>query len=308
VSNVYRNTNAFKNIRPQLESKTRIFTLTSAVHRAETTDVMPYASQRYSADTVISNRAVTRDQTFVDLSETSNEQSIRENRRFEFLIQIFKAVLFAHALMLFIIGLCSPMMGQGTVSVVGVVVGRDGNPQANVTVQLLSDACKECTDNIIPSYVTSNDGLFFLDSTVLRNREVRLLVEGSVPDNLWNPLLPINHRLKAFPEFKGKLLDNLTNGKTVQIGNIYPHIIYRRVSLDISPLLQQKFAGQGDTSTKLSVEYKGKLVLDKLLVHDRSLDLAKGYLTIALPQGEWIVQVELEGAMGKRTKRFHISK
>ncbi len=44
-------------------------------HRAETTDVMPNASQRYSADTIISNRAALGDRAFVEFSRTLNGQT-----------------------------------------------------------------------------------------------------------------------------------------------------------------------------------------------------------------------------------------
>ncbi len=44
-------------------------------YRAETTVVMPNASQRYSADAIISNRAALGDRAFVEFSRTLNGQA-----------------------------------------------------------------------------------------------------------------------------------------------------------------------------------------------------------------------------------------
>ena len=44
-------------------------------HRAEARDAMPNASQRYSADTIISNRAALGDAAFVGFSRTLNGQT-----------------------------------------------------------------------------------------------------------------------------------------------------------------------------------------------------------------------------------------
>ncbi len=51
-------------------------------YRAETTDVMPNASQRYSADAIISNRAVTGERAFDEYSRTLNGQASNRESQF----------------------------------------------------------------------------------------------------------------------------------------------------------------------------------------------------------------------------------
>lgn len=179
---------------------------------------------------------------------------------------------------------------QNLVSVAGLVIDDEGKPVSKAIATLFTLPCEKCPDHINVSYTTNEDGVFFLDT---KAKKAKLLIEGPIPDGLWNPIAPADLTLERFPEFQGIILEDIESSQTVQLGEVAPHLKYEAVSIDLLKLFNvDKTFLENGSSLRISIEYKGVRVANDLLVQ-RAIDLTESKVKFALPQGKWELIFEI---------------
>lgn len=185
---------------------------------------------------------------------------------------------------------------QQWMSVTGRVVDRDGSALAGAIVTLLPAVrvvCEGCIDEVYGGFVTSDDGTFYVQSQLFEGQQARLVVSDPIPFDVWPALISpeLDMALATMPEFRG--LELVATGRTIQLGDIEPNIVYRRVSIDLGSAFRRTITLRDESVVQLSIKYKGKKVVDKMIVHERAIDRERNTLTFALPQGKWKVTVFL---------------
>lgn len=203
--------------------------------------------------------------------------------------------------------LISEINGQDSISVAGIVVDDEGNPVRDALVSMLYPPCKVCIDHIIPGYKTGEEGVFFLDGENIKAKKVRIFIEETVPDGLWNPIFPADLTLERFPEFRGIVVKSPKSGGTIQLGEVSPHVKYRPVSIDLLKLFKvDKDFLTKSSSLRLSVEYKGVRVANDLLIDERDIDKTENKVNFALPKGKWKLLFEISNRNQRKVSKVSV--
>lgn len=177
--------------------------------------------------------------------------------------------------------------GQDRVVLSGRVTGRDGSPISNAKVRLLYEPCKGCTDYIIPSVSTDEDGNFaFLDNYGIRNG--RIFVEETVPAGFWNPIYAPQYKLSRLSRFYGTPVV-LSKTQSLDLGNVEPTINYEKIKLR----LQKIFPVGANLLNRISKQLEltilneeGAPVATQRIIPSSAFD-NKLNIKLALPRGIW---------------------
>lgn len=188
------------------------------------------------------------------------------------------------------------------ISAVGLVIDEASNPVEGATVSF--DVPRYGGGDVFPSFRTGREGVFQIDDSV-RGTYAWLVIQQNVPGFARVAVDYLD--LKEFPEFRGLRLKAPKNPKFIyQLGYVKPHIVYRKVELDLTNLFMGNFVKE-NYELKYSIEYKNNLVSDNIYVDSRDFNQDTKKLVWAMPTGCWKVIFSLESGGQKRVADFSLS-
>lgn len=211
----------------------------------------------------------------------------------------------AKKLLIILLLFVSPSFGQHSLSVAGIVTDHLGNPVAGATVMMPQSACNGCVDNPQIAYKTNYEGAFFLTSEI-SGKKARFLIEGPVPDDLWNPVAPVDHTLRRVKAFAGRYLD--AERGSIQLEEVHPDIVYSQVTVDLISLFASKRKLLDDIQRiRIRLAFGHVLVERGVEVHERAIDRTRKRLIFALPNGDWRMTIILYTNEQKASRTINLS-
>lgn len=178
------------------------------------------------------------------------------------------------------------------IEVSGRAVDHKGEPVRYVTATLDVFPCRGCPKDVVPSNLSLDDGVFFVDTTVTPDQYLVLYLTEVEPVGFWSPIggSPYS-RFAHLPEFRGIQLKAPRNSSRVDLGDVEVKIRFGKVILKVP----ESWNDLATESTALVLRLRdrtGTLVYDKEL----PLSAANGKsdsVKLALTPGKWKVQLLL---------------
>ncbi|MFN7948067.1 MAG: carboxypeptidase-like regulatory domain-containing protein [Blastocatellia bacterium] len=174
--------------------------------------------------------------------------------------------------------------------ITGRAVDGKGRPVVGAKVLINYPPCKGCIDQLLPSALTQENGAFALSAEELPAKELKLYIEGPVPEGFYSPLSPPFDVLRHNPKFSGYSLPVKSGVWKDDIGNVPVKILYAGVKIDLVSVFEGKY--QADVAEARNIVFNlkdgcGKEVYSGSLPEAMAFDPTFTFARIALPKGRW---------------------
>lgn len=182
---------------------------------------------------------------------------------------------------------------QERVWVIGEAVDEQGMPLTNTVAMLYFPPCRGCIDHVLETFVSSADGMFFLDATG-HSKGLKLYIEEGIPSGTWSPFgARPYYNLSHLALFRGIPIYPTKSGKNIELGRVTVRLRYGKVKLDLPSLVGPPFKISNAKALKFTMRDSfGKTVYDGYLP-DVAFDPTIASVNLALPPGKWFVNFSL---------------
>ncbi|MDH3493749.1 MAG: hypothetical protein OEM82_09385 [Acidobacteriota bacterium] len=166
-----------------------------------------------------------------------------------------------------------------------------GLVKRNILVSIIKPPCRGCIDWIVPTAAPLLNGDFLIaGKKFAKGERIQIYIVETLPDDVYNPFLPLDLTLGEFDEFKGLTVYIPETGE-INLGNVYEYYSFVPVTIDLNSL---NWPDQRTTGiwkdVRLSVSYKDKSVVDNARIDDRYLNQKSGNFVMAFPVGVWLLE------------------
>lgn len=178
-------------------------------------------------------------------------------------------------------------LAQHKISVAGIVVDGSGRPVRGAAVSIGNDysKCPRCRDTTATGFLTGDNGFFFHEDT-LGSKWGRLHIVVPPPE-AYMAFYP-RGLLRRYPEFRGIPVKKPKSGATVNLEYVKATTVYVPFTVDLLKTFEiEKARFDQLSSFNISIHYKDVTLRDRLMITPRYIDWDKGAAKLALPGGEW---------------------
>jgi hypothetical protein len=179
---------------------------------------------------------------------------------------------------------------QMTVLVTGRAVDECGLPVPGVIATLYAPPCRSCIDNILPTGLSLNDGMFFIDAGGLGLNGLTLFLEGPIKKGFWSPLLdPPFRTLSHLREFQGTPITLRRGSRQLDLGDVPVEIRYSEVTVELTKVLRGQYQPDREAPSLLSLtltDERGTVVYNGRLP-EYAFDQTFSSINLALTSGRW---------------------
>lgn len=185
--------------------------------------------------------------------------------------------------------------------ITGRAVDGKGRPVVGAKVLISYPSCNGCIDQLLPSTTTQEDGAFTLSTEGLPEKELKLYIEGPVPESFYTPFILPFDGLRHNPRFSGYSLHLRKGVWRDDLGKVLVKILYAGVRIDLVAAFEGKYqAGRNEARNivfTLKDDY-GKEVYGGSLPEAPAFDPTYTFARIALPKGRWTLLFTLNDQRG----------
>ena len=135
---------------------------------------------------------------------------------------------------------------------------------AAVVPSIYARPCRNCIDDILPSGLSLDDGMFFIDAGGVGLNGLTLFLEGPIKKEFWSPLFgPPSATLAHVREFQGTPITLRRGSRQLDLGDVPVEIRYNEVTVELTKVLRGQYQPGREASSLLSLtmtEERGTVV------------------------------------------------